>query len=78
MANLGKTGDFCVARFRFLVQECKTSLKTSSLTDAKAAMHLVEQTIHRLTSGDDPGAIGVAPLAVILRVEPRREPARDE
>ena len=51
MANLGRKGDIYVARFRFQGKEYKKSLKTTSLADARAAMHGVEQAIHRLTTG---------------------------
>lgn len=51
MANLGKKDDIYVARFRFQGKEYKKSLKTASQSDAKGAMHAVEQTIHRLVTG---------------------------
>jgi hypothetical protein len=51
MANLGKKGDIYVARFRYQTKEFKKSLKTTSQADAKAAMHAIEQTIHRLVTG---------------------------
>ncbi len=51
MANLGRKGDVYVARFRYQGKEYKKSLKTTSLVDARAAMHGVEQAIHRLVTG---------------------------
>ncbi|WP_439624731.1 tyrosine-type recombinase/integrase [Gemmata sp.] len=51
MANLGKKGDtFCV-RFRLRGKEFKKSLKTRDESAAKAALHLVELTLHRLHTG---------------------------
>ena len=39
MANLGRKGDVYLARFRYQGKEYKKSLKTTSLSDARAAMH---------------------------------------
>ncbi len=51
MANLGRKGECYVARFRYLGKEYKKSLKTTSLADARAAMHAVERAIHGLATG---------------------------
>src|SRR3954470_19461458 len=66
MANLGRKGDIYVARFRFQGKEFKKSLKTSSLADARAAMHGVEQAIHRLITGMTQVPSGVDPGDFIL------------
>jgi integrase len=51
MANLGKKNGTYLARFRHTGREYKRSLKTSDLTNARAAMHRVEDTLHRLAIG---------------------------
>ncbi|MBL8829369.1 MAG: site-specific integrase [Planctomycetaceae bacterium] len=51
MANLGKKDGVYVVRFRYQGKEFKKSLRTRSETAAKAALHLVELTIHRLHTG---------------------------
>src|SRR4051812_45736331 len=66
MANLGRKGDVYVARFRYQGKEYKKSLKTTSLVDARAAMHGVEQAIHRLATGMAQVPPGVDPGDFIL------------
>src|SRR3954453_21930818 len=66
MANLGRKGDVYVARFRYQGKEFKKSLKTTSLPDARAAMHGVEQAIHRLATGMAQVPAGVDPGDFIL------------
>ena len=66
VANLGRKGDIYVARFRYLSKEYKKSLKTSNVADARAAMHGVEQAIHRLTTGMMQVPPGVDPGDFIL------------
>jgi len=66
MANLGLKGGIYVVRFRYKGEEYKKSLKTRSADAAKAALHVVELTIHRLHTGqlqlrDD---VGVADFIV--------------
>lgn len=51
MANLGRKGKLYVARFRFAGKEFKKSLRTTSKSDAEAAMHAVERAIHGLVTG---------------------------
>jgi integrase len=75
MANLGVKGGIYVARFRYQGKEYKKSLKTTSLADAKAAMHAIEQTIHRLTTGMIQVAAGVDPGDFILSGGTARLPA---
>ncbi len=48
---MSKKGETYVARFRDTNREYKKSLKTSDLADARAAMHSVEQTLHRILTG---------------------------
>jgi integrase len=48
MANLGKKNGTYVARFRFQGKEFKRSLKTTDRKAAEAAMHRVEDALHRL------------------------------
>jgi len=48
MANLGMKNGVYLARFRFGGQEYKRSLKTTDLKAARAAMHRVEDALHRL------------------------------
>src|SRR4029079_7067301 len=51
MANLGsKNGNYHV-RFRYRGKEFKKSLKTRTAGEARAALHSVEQTLHRLYIG---------------------------
>lgn len=77
MANLGKKGDtFCV-RFRLRGKEFKKSLKTRDESAAKAALHLVELTLHRLHTGQvrvpdrvDPGDFVVSGGTLTEPVEP--------
>ena len=66
MANLGRKGDVYVARFRYQGKEYKKSLKTTSLVDARAAMHGVEQAVHRLATGMAQVPPGVDPGDFIL------------
>jgi len=66
MANLGKKGDVYLARFRYQGKEYKKSLKTTSLADARAAMHAIEQTIHRLLTGMIQASPGIDPGDFIL------------
>lgn len=51
MANLSKKGDGYCARFRLRGKEYKKSLKTRDESAARAALHLVELTLHRLHTG---------------------------
>lgn len=51
MANLGTKDGIYVVRFRYQGKEYKKSLKTRNEDAAKAALHLVELTIHRLHTG---------------------------
>lgn len=51
MANLGTKDGIFVVRFRYQGKEFKRSLKTRSEAAAKAALHLVELTLHRLHTG---------------------------
>jgi len=51
MANLAKKNGTFLARFRYLGKEHKKSLKTSVRKDAEAAMHRVEDALHRLAVG---------------------------
>jgi integrase len=62
MANLGKKNGVYLARFRYLGKEYKKSLKTTNRKAAEAAMHRVEDALHRLAinvlrvpDGVDPG-----------------------
>jgi hypothetical protein len=66
MANLGRKGDVYLARFRYRGEEYKQSLKTTSLADARAAMHGIEQAIHRLATGRTEVPQGVDPGDFIL------------
>src|SRR4051812_32472503 len=75
MANLGRKGDVYVARFRYQGKEYKKSLKTSEPGDARAAMHAVEQTIHRLVTGMIQVPPGVDPGDFILSGGTARAPA---
>jgi hypothetical protein len=51
MANLGKKGDVFCVRFRLRGKEYKKSLKTRDESAARAALHLIELTLHRLHTG---------------------------
>jgi hypothetical protein len=51
IANLSKKDGIFVVRFRFQGKEFKKSLKTRNQGAAKAAMSVVELTIHRLHTG---------------------------
>ena len=62
MANVGQKNGVYLARFRFQGKEYKRSLKTSDRKNAEAAMHRVEDALHRLAirviavpEGVDPG-----------------------
>jgi integrase len=62
MANLGKKNGVYLARFRHAGKEFKRSLKTGDLASARAAMHRIEDALHRLAidlisvpQGVDPG-----------------------
>jgi integrase len=49
MANLGKKNGVFLARFRYRAKEYKRSLRTSDRKAAEAALHRVEDVLHRLT-----------------------------
>src|SRR6185312_3765308 len=51
MANLSKKGEVHCVRFRFQGKEYKKSLKTKDASAARAALHLIEITLHRLHTG---------------------------
>src|SRR5438477_8091227 len=51
MANLGKKNGVFLARFRHAGKEFKRSLKTGDLASARAAMHRIEDALHRLAIG---------------------------
>src|SRR5579884_46600 len=51
MANLGKKNGVYLARFRYQGKEYKRSLKTNDRKSAEAAMHRVEEALHRLAIG---------------------------
>ena len=51
MANLGCKGGVFHVRFRFQGSEYKKSLKTKDEPAARAAVHLIELTLHRLLTG---------------------------
>jgi hypothetical protein len=51
MAHLSRKGDVFVVRFYFQNREHKKSLKTRDADAAKAALNIVELTIHRLLTG---------------------------
>src|SRR5262245_13512105 len=51
MANLGNKNGVFLARFRFQGKEFKKSLKTTDRKAAEAAMHRVEDALHRLAIG---------------------------
>jgi hypothetical protein len=79
MANLGKKGDVYCARFRFRGREYKKSLKTKDESAARAALHLIEFTLHRLHTGQlhvpervDPGDFVVSGGTLTEPVEPTR------
>jgi integrase len=62
MANLGQKNGVYLARFRFQGKEYKRSLRTPDRKNAEAAMHRVEDALHRLAvrlisvpAGVDPG-----------------------
>jgi len=62
MANLAKKNRVYLARFRYQGKEYKKSLKTTDRKAAEAAMHRVEDALHRLAinvinvpDGVDPG-----------------------
>ena len=61
MANLGSKNGVFVVRFRYQGKEYKKSLKTQSSDAAKAALHLIELTIHRLHTGQLQVREGVEP-----------------
>jgi integrase len=85
MAHLGRKGQVYMARFRFMGREYKRSLKTTDSRDAKAALHSIELTIHRLITGAielpeaaDPGAFIVSGgklLTAPQRVKPESIPS---
>src|SRR5262249_20808039 len=83
-ANLSKKGDIYCARFRFRGSEYKKSLKTKDESAARAALHLIELTLHRLHTGQlqvpdrvDPGDFVVSGGTLTEPVEqaPVPEPA---
>ena len=49
MANLGQKNGIYLARFRYQSREYKRSLKTTDRKSAEAAMHRVEDALHRLS-----------------------------
>jgi hypothetical protein len=51
MANLGVKNGTYLARFRYRGREYKKSLKTTSLDNARAAMHRIEDALHCLAIG---------------------------
>jgi integrase len=51
MANINQKSGVFHVRFRFGGKQYKKSLKTRDRADARAALHGVEQTIHRLSTG---------------------------
>ena len=51
MANLDQKNGVYVARFRFAGKEYKRSLRTSTLSSARAAMRRVEDALHWLAIG---------------------------
>lgn len=51
MANLGAKNCTYLARFRYQGREFKKSLKTTNHDNARAAMHRVEDALHRLAIG---------------------------
>jgi integrase len=61
MANLGTKDGVYVVRFRHQGKEYKKSLKTRSEDAAKAALHVVELTIHRMHTGQLQVRDGVDP-----------------
>ncbi len=61
MANLGNKDGVFVVRFRYQGKEYKRSLKTRSEDAAKAALHVVELTVHRLHTGQLQNRDGVDP-----------------
>ncbi|MCE9567783.1 MAG: tyrosine-type recombinase/integrase [Planctomycetes bacterium] len=77
MANLGhKDGVFHV-RFRFRGKEFKKSLKTKDESSARAALHLIELTLHRLHTGQlqvpeavDPGDFVVSGGMLLEPIQP--------
>jgi len=79
MANLGKKDGMFVVRFRYQGKEFKKSLKTRSEDAAKAALHVVELTIHRLHTGQAQIGEGIDPGDFIVSggtwVAPRPSPA---
>lgn len=84
MANLGKRGDVFCARFRLRGKEYKKSLHTRDEPAARAALHLVELTLHRLHTGQfhvpdrvDPGDFVVSggTLTEPAELTPPAEPA---
>lgn len=77
MANLGKKGDTYCARFRLRGREYKKSLKTKDESTARAALHLIELTLHRLHTGQlhvpervDPGDFVVSGGTMTEPAEP--------
>ncbi len=51
MANLGQKGGIYLARFRYGGREYKKSLKTRDRKEAESGRRIVENAIHRLTTG---------------------------
>ncbi len=87
MANLGKKNGVYLARFRYSGKEYKKSLKTSDRKTAEAAIHRVEDALHRLAintlavpEGVDPGDFIVSggTAAAAPRIpQPRAVPTLD-
>jgi hypothetical protein len=78
MANLSKKGDVFCVRFRYRSKEYKKSLKTRDEPAARAALHLVELTLHRLHTGQlhvpdrvDPGDFVISGGTLLAPVERR-------
>jgi hypothetical protein len=74
MANLGKKNGVYLARFRYQGKEYKRSLKTADRKNAEAAMHRIEETLHRLAIGliqippdIDPGGFIVSAGTITVR-----------
>lgn len=78
MANLGKKNGVYLARFRHAGKEYKRSLRTKDRKSAEAAMHRIEDILHRLAIGIIAVPNGVDPGDFVLRggavVPPRSEP----
>ena len=74
MANLGQKGGVFRARFRLGGKEYKKSLKTRDESAAKAALHLIDLTLHRLHTGQLRAPVGVDPAPSSRPPDPPRRP----